>query len=85
MGLAAQHAFAMVLECLGGADGPDHFLPIPLGNLFPAVSLLMFGLGLLTRDGLMLVLSLLLGLAGLSALVAAAGWLWRVVASTWPF
>lgn len=61
------------------------FLPIPLGNLFPAVSLLMFGLGLLTRDGLMLVLSLLLGLAGLSALVAAAGWLWRVVASTWPF
>lgn len=61
------------------------FLPIPFGNLFPAVSLLMLGLGLLTRDGLMLVLSLLLGLAGLSALALAAGWIWHLVVSAWPF
>ncbi len=59
------------------------FLPIPFGNLFPAVSLLMFGLGLLTRDGLMLVLSLLLGVAGLVALVLAGGWLWQLALRFW--
>jgi hypothetical protein len=59
------------------------FLPIPFGNLFPAVSLLMFGLGLLTRDGLMLVLSLLLGLAGLTALVLAGGWIWHLIVDFW--
>ena len=59
------------------------FLPIPFGNLFPAISLLMFGLGLLTRDGLMLVLSLLLGLAGLVALVLAGGWLWQLALGFW--
>lgn len=59
------------------------FLPIPFGNLFPAVSLLMLGLGLLTRDGLMLVLSLLLGLAGLSALILAGGWIWHLIVEFW--
>lgn len=56
------------------------FLPIPFGNVFPAVSLLLFGLGLLTRDGLMLLASLVLGLAGLAVLVAAGGWLWTWLA-----
>ena len=56
------------------------FLPIPLGNLFPAVALLLFGLGLLTRDGLMMLGSLLLGLAGLAFLGLAGGWLWAAVA-----
>lgn len=56
------------------------FLPIPFGNVFPAVSLLLFGLGLLTRDGLMLLASLVLGLAGLGVLVAAGGWLWTWLA-----
>lgn len=59
------------------------FLPIPFGNLFPAVSLLMLGLGLLTRDGLMLVLSLLLGLAGLTALILAGGWIWHLMVDFW--
>jgi len=59
------------------------FLPIPFGNLFPAVSLLMLGLGLLTRDGLMLVFSLLLGLAGLTALILAGGWIWHWVVDFW--
>jgi hypothetical protein len=59
------------------------FLPIPFGNLFPAVSLLMFGLGLLTRDGLMLILSLLLGAAGLAALVLAGSWLWQLALDFW--
>ena len=60
------------------------FLPIPLGNLFPAVALLLFGLGLLTRDGLMMVCSLLLGAAGLSVLGLAGGWVWSAIAGWWP-
>ena len=59
------------------------FLPIPLGNLFPAVALLFFGLGLLTRDGLMLVASLALGLVGLTVLALAGGWLWAGVMGLW--
>lgn len=59
------------------------FLPIPLGNLFPAVALLFFGLGLLTRDGLMMVASLLLGLVGLTFLALAGGWLWATMMGWW--
>ena len=59
------------------------FLPIPLGNLFPAVSLLLFGLGLLTRDGVMMLASLLLGLVGLTVLALAGGWLWAAVTGWW--
>ena len=61
------------------------FLPIPFGNLFPAVSLLMLGLGLLTRDGLMMGLSVLLGLAGLTLLVLAGGWIWSLIVRFWSF
>ena len=59
------------------------FLPIPLGTLFPAVALLFFGLGLLTRDGLMLVASLALGLVGLTVLALAGGWLWAGGMGLW--
>ncbi len=61
------------------------FLPIPLGNVFPAVALLLFGLGLLTRDGLMLLASLALGMAGLSFLGLAGGWIWQAALRLWPF
>jgi hypothetical protein len=59
------------------------FLPIPFGNVFPAVALLLFGLGLITRDGAMLVGSLLLGLAGMVFLGLAGGWIWDTVSSFW--
>ncbi len=59
------------------------FLPIPFGNVFPAVALLLFGLGLLTRDGLMLLASLALGLAGMAFLGLAGGWIWATVAGFW--
>lgn len=59
------------------------FLPIPFGNVFPAVALLLFGLGLLTRDGLMLAASLALGLAGMAFLGLAGGWIWEMVARLW--
>lgn len=59
------------------------FLPIPFGNVFPAVALLLFGLGLLTRDGLMLAASLALGLAGMAFLAMAGGWVWGAVTRLW--
>jgi hypothetical protein len=45
----------------------------------------MLGLGLLTRDGLMMLLSFLLGLAGLSLLVLAGGWIWSLIVRFWSF
>lgn len=59
------------------------FLPIPFGNVFPAVALLFFGLGLLTRDGLMLLASLAVGVAGLSFLALAGGWVWSALTGLW--
>lgn len=59
------------------------FLPIPFGNVFPAVALLLFGLGLITRDGGVLVGSLVLGLAGMVFLGLAGGWIWEAVSSFW--
>lgn len=52
------------------------FLPLPLGNLLPACSLVALGLGRLLGDGGMLGLSLLIGLAGLAytALVGHVAW-----------
>ncbi|MFM8590449.1 MAG: exopolysaccharide biosynthesis protein, partial [Limnohabitans sp.] len=45
------------------------FLPIPFGNVLPAMSLLLFGLGLIARDGVLLLLSLAPGAGGLALLL----------------
>ena len=45
------------------------FLPLPLGNVLPALSLVLLSLGWMFRDGLAMLLS---GAAGLLALVYAA-------------
>ncbi|MDC8774055.1 exopolysaccharide biosynthesis protein [Roseateles albus] len=57
-------------------------LPIPMGNLFPALALMLLGVGLVARDGLavlagaaMAALALLFSLA-----VAAATWFWGLEA-----
>ncbi len=67
-------------------------LPLPLGNVLPAVSLLLLGLALVFRDGLAVILSTLF--AGLTvAYTGALGWLvWhhgtealtRIAAFQWP-
>lgn len=44
------------------------FLPLPFGNVLPATSLVLFGLGLMARDGLWLLLSLAPGAGGLAVL-----------------
>ncbi len=39
------------------------FLPIPLGNMLPALAICLFGLGLLERDGLMILAGWVTGVA----------------------
>jgi hypothetical protein len=41
------------------------FLPLPLGNVLPALSLALFCLGWMFRDGVALVLSLLVGVSAI--------------------
>ena len=53
-------------------------LPIPFGNLLPALALMLIGLGLVFRDGIPVILGLLM--SGV-ALVATTGllllaWIW---------
>jgi hypothetical protein len=47
-------------------------LPIPLGNMVPALAVCLFSLGILERDGIWI-------LAGLVATAAAVGLMWGVV------
>jgi hypothetical protein len=63
-----------------GVMGVLIFLPIPFGNVLPALSLVLLGLGLAFRDGVAVVLS-----AGVSALAVAyttalgvLAWVWGV-------
>ena len=51
------------------------FLPVPFGNVLPAASLVLFGLGLMARDGLLLLVSLAPGAGGLVVLSWSAHWL----------
>lgn len=48
-------------------------MPIPFGNLLPALALVVIGLGLVFRDGVAVILGLLM--SGV-ALVATTGLLW---------
>ena len=60
------------------------FLPIPFGNMLPALSLLMLGLSLMARDGLLLLASLAPGGAGLVVLGLSADWLSDSLRAAWP-
>ncbi len=53
-------------------------LPIPLGNLFPALSLMLVGMGLVARDGLAVLASSAMAAVSVlfSVAVLAAGWVW---------
>lgn len=60
-------------------------LPVPFGNVLPATSLLMFGLGLMARDGLLLLISLAPGAGGLAVLGLSAHWLLEWAATHVPW
>lgn len=60
------------------------FLPLPLGNVLPALALVLLGLGLAFRDGLAVLLSLLVAAAAVVYTVAlgAAAWSWLLLPLT---
>lgn len=53
------------------------FLPIPLANMVPGLSISAFALGLMQRDGIAVVIGWIaaLGTAGIVALVSGAAWI----------
>jgi hypothetical protein len=56
------------------------FLPVPLGNVLPACSLLSLGCGLAVRDGLAMLLGAALGLGSTAyaAALALGAWAWII-------
>jgi len=53
-------------------------LPVPFGNLLPALALMLIGLGLVFRDGIAVILGLLMSgvaLVGTTGLLLMT-WLW---------
>ena len=50
------------------------FLPLPLGNLLPSLSLMLLCLGWMARDGAALALSVVMGAAG----IGYAALLWQI-------
>ena len=52
------------------------FLPIPLGNMLPALAVSIISLGLLARDGLWMLIGLV---AGVLAIVIVWGVLWAMI------
>jgi hypothetical protein len=63
-----------------GLMGALIFLPIPFGNVLPALALSLLGLGLVFRDGLAVLLALLAGCAAVAytAGLAMLAWHWGV-------
>ncbi|MCV2369720.1 exopolysaccharide biosynthesis protein [Roseateles oligotrophus] len=53
-------------------------LPIPFGNLLPALALMLLGLGLVARDGVAILAGMAMALLSVlfSAAVACAAWFW---------
>jgi hypothetical protein len=55
-------------------------LPIPFGNLFPALALMLLGLGLVARDGVAILAGAAMALLSVlfSIAVACAAWFWGI-------
>lgn len=73
-GSAPQRWQAAKVGLMGGLI----FLPIPLGNVLPALALVLLGLGFAFRDGLAVLLAAAAGAAALAytAALGAAVWAW---------
>lgn len=61
------------------------FLPIPLGNVLPAASLVALGLGRLLSDGLMFGVSLAIGALALLYSAALGHVAWHLTITTWDW
>lgn len=60
------------------------FLPLPFGNVLPAISLMLLALGWMFRDGVVLMLSGAMGLAALGYVLLLWEVLLRLVAAALP-
>ena len=54
------------------------FLPIPFGNVLPALGLLLLGLGLIHRDGLAVLVGVAMGLLALLLTTVLGIWAWEL-------
>jgi hypothetical protein len=59
------------------------FLPLPLGNVLPALSLILLSLGWMFRDGLALLLSCATGAAAVAYVVWLWDWVSHAVLQAW--
>lgn len=59
------------------------FLPVPVGNVLPAFSLVALAMGRLLEDGLALCLSLVLGSMGVAYAVALGHVTWALLVGAW--
>jgi hypothetical protein len=55
------------------------FLPIPFGNMLPALAIACFALSLLERDGLMALFGLLVAAISVAVLVALGKVVWLAI------
>ena len=61
------------------------FLPVPLGNILPAFSLIALGLGQIIKDGILLWASLLLGALATLYMWWLGDITWSLVLATWAW
>lgn len=59
------------------------FLPLPFGNVLPALSLIFLSLGWMFRDGIALLLSCVLGLGAMAYFFLLWDWVSRAVLAVW--
>jgi hypothetical protein len=55
------------------------FLPIPLGNMMPALAIACFSLALLERDGLLALVGLAVAIASVAILIALGKFVWLAI------
>ena len=58
-------------------------LPLPLGNVLPALALAVLALSLVQRDGLLTIGGYILTLAAIAVLVLTGGAIWALVTQIW--
>jgi hypothetical protein len=78
--LPARSPLALVAASMAGLI----VLPIPFGNVLPAASLAVLGLGLVCRDGVVVAFSLLLAALAWGLAVGLVWLTWAAAALHWP-
>lgn len=76
LGFVGQRPFVYVLGLMCLILSTILFLPIPLGNMLPALAVSIISLGLLARDGLWMLIGFV---TGILAIVVVWGVLWAMV------